>query len=171
VIAAGAPPGSDPEHHNIPATAAPTDPGALRAKLAFESKCLACHTIGGGDRLGPDLYGVTKRQDAGWIARWLKSPETMLKTDEAAKQLLAKYKVPMPNQGLNDAEIKDYVAYFKWADANLRPQGNVQPQPAAPGSALPPGRTFSAPEPVMPMAVPIAKPIPNPGGMGHGEHQ
>jgi nitrite reductase (NO-forming) len=145
VIAAGAPPGSDTEHHNIPATGAPTDPGALRAKLAFESKCLACHTIAGGDKLGPDLYGVTKRRDEAWITRWLKSPEQMLQNDAVAKQLLEKYKIPMPNQGLNDAEIKDYVAYFKWADANLQPQGTRQPQPAEAGSALPPGKTFSAP--------------------------
>ena len=26
-------------------------------KLAFESKCLACHSIGGGKKLGPDLAG------------------------------------------------------------------------------------------------------------------
>lgn len=144
VIAAGAPPGSDPEHHNIPATSAPTDPAALRAKLGFESKCLACHTIGGGDRMGPDLYGVTKRHDEGWIARWLKSPEQMLQSDQQAKALLDKYKVPMPNQGLNDAEIKEYIAYFKWADANLQPQGTRQPQPASPGSSLPPSQTYSA---------------------------
>ena len=58
IIAAGAAPGADPEHHNIPATSAPTDPAAQGGKLAFESKCLACHSIAGGDKLGPDLYGV-----------------------------------------------------------------------------------------------------------------
>src|SRR5262252_3181723 len=67
------------EHHNIPATAAPTDPHAVRGKLAFESKCLACHTIAGGDKLGPDLAGITKRRDQGWLTRWLKDPEAMLK--------------------------------------------------------------------------------------------
>lgn len=144
VIAAGAAPGSDPEHHNIPATAAPTDPAALRAKLGFENKCLACHTIGGGDRMGPDLFGVTKRQDEAWLTRWLKSPEQMLQSDPTAKALLAKYKVPMPNQGLSDSDIKDYIAYFKWSDANLQPQGKRQPQPAAEGTALPPSQTHSA---------------------------
>ena len=66
---------SEHEHHNIPATAAPTDPVAVKGKLDFESKCLACHSIGGGPKLGPDLYGVTKRRDDGWLKRWLKSPE------------------------------------------------------------------------------------------------
>ena len=143
IIAAGAAPGGDPEHHNIPATAAPTDPAALKAKLDFESKCLACHSIAGGDKLGPDLYGVTKRHDQAWLARWLKSPEQMLQTDAKAKALLDKWKVPMPNQGLSDEEVKQYLAYFKWADQNLQPKGASQPQPAAPGTSLPPGKTPS----------------------------
>jgi nitrite reductase (NO-forming) len=143
IIAAGGAPGGDHEHHNIPATAAPTDPGALKAKLDFESKCLACHSIGGGDKLGPDLYGVTKRHDQAWLARWLKSPEQMLQTDAKAKAMLEKWKIPMPNQGLSDEEVKQYLAYFKWADENLQPKGASQPQPAKPGTSLPPGKTPS----------------------------
>jgi nitrite reductase (NO-forming) len=148
VINAGGKPegGLDAEHHNIPATAAPTDPVAVRGKLAFESKCLACHTIAGGDKVGPDLYTVTRQRDDAWLTRWLKDPDAMLKSDAAAKQMLDKYKIPMPNQGLNDAEIREFIAYFKWADANVRPQGTMQPQQAAPGTALPPGRTLSAPQ-------------------------
>ncbi|MFO1396466.1 MAG: multicopper oxidase domain-containing protein [Burkholderiales bacterium] len=135
----------DHEHHNIPATAAPTDELAVRGKLAFESKCLACHTIAGGDKLGPDLYQVTKRRDDAWLTRWLKNPEQMLQSDAAAKQMLEKYKVPMPNQNLSDAEIREFIAYFKWADANVRPQGTTQPQPAAAGTARSPDQTLSAP--------------------------
>jgi len=137
----------DNEHHNIPATAAPVDAVAVRGKLAFESKCLACHTIAGGDKLGPDLYQVTKRRDDAWLTRWLKNPEQMLAADATAKQMLDKYKVPMPNQNLSDQEIREYTAYFRWADANVRPQGTTQPQPAAPGTALPPSQTLSAPGP------------------------
>jgi nitrite reductase (NO-forming) len=135
---------AESEHHNIPATAAPTDPAAVKGKLAFESKCLACHSIAGGDKLGPDLFGVTKRRDKAWLTKWLKSPEQMLQTDATAKELLGKYKVPMPNQSLSDEEIKQYVEYFKWADTNLRPQGKEQPQPAAPGTARSPSDTQSA---------------------------
>jgi nitrite reductase (NO-forming) len=141
IIAAGG--AGDPEHHNIPATSAPTDPAAMKAKLAFESKCLACHSIAGGDKLGPDLFGVTKRHDEAWLSRWLKSPEQMLQTDPVAKALLDKWKIPMPNQGLSDEEIKQYIAYFKWADQNLQPRGTAQPQPSAPGTSLAPGQTPS----------------------------
>jgi nitrite reductase (NO-forming) len=153
IAAGGSPEGTEPEHHNIPATAAPTDPNAQKGKLAFESKCLACHSIAGGDKLGPDLHGVTKRRDAGWLVRWLKSPEQMLETDATAKGLLDKYKIPMPNQGLNDSDIAEFVAYFRWADENLQPKGTAQPQPAAPGTALPPSQTKSGnPAPAKPAA-------------------
>jgi nitrite reductase (NO-forming) len=143
IAAGGSPEGTEPEHHNIPATAAPTDPDALKGKLAFESKCLACHSIAGGDKLGPDLYGVTKRHEASWLARWLKSPEEMLQSDATAKALLDKYKVPMPNQGLNDDDIKQFISYFRWVDENVQPKGETQPQGAAPGTARPPSGTPS----------------------------
>jgi nitrite reductase (NO-forming) len=143
IIAAGGS-AADPEHHNIPATAAPTDAGAVTGKLAFESKCLACHSIAGGDKLGPDLHGVTKHHDDAWLTRWLKSPEQMLQTDPMAKAMLDRYKVPMPNQGLSDEEIKQYLAYFKWADQNLPPKGTMPPLPSTPGTSLPPSETKSA---------------------------
>jgi len=149
IAAGGAPEGGagDSEHHNIPATAAPTDESAVRGKLSFESKCLACHSIAGGDKLGPDLHGVTKRRDAAWIAKWMKDPDGMLKSDPTAKELLAKYKLPMPNQNATEQEIRDYIGYFKWADANLQPKGTTQPQPAAAGTAKAPNETYSAPKP------------------------
>ena len=131
------------EHHNIPATSVPTDPQAVQGKLMFEGKCLACHSIGGGDKLGPDLYGVTKRQDVAWLTRWLRNPEEMLKGDADAKKLLEKYKVPMPNQNLGPEEIKQVIAYFQWADANVHVHGESQPQ-VAPDASRPPSETFSA---------------------------
>jgi len=132
------------EHHNIPATSTPTDPAAVQGKLNFESKCLACHSIGGGDKLGPDLYGVTKRRDAGWIARWLHDPEAMLKSDADAKKLLEKYRIPMPNQSMTDEGVKDMIAYFKWADENIHVHGTQQPQTAPPEVSKPPSQTLSA---------------------------
>ena len=76
-------------------------PDAVPGKLDFESKCLACHSIGQGQKLGPDLAGVTKRRNDAWLARWLKAPEKMLETDADAKAMLKEYNnIPMPNQSL-----------------------------------------------------------------------
>ena len=55
----------------------------------------------------------------------------MVKTDPVGREMLAKYKVPMPNQNVSDHEIREYLAYFKWADANIQPKGKTQPAPAA----------------------------------------
>ena len=109
----------DLEHHNMPATeAAPTDPDAVAGKLAFESKCLACHSVGQGRKLGPDVAGVTKRRSDAWLAKWLKAPEKMLETDADARAMLKEYNnIPMPNQSLSDAEIRQYMKYFHWIDA------------------------------------------------------
>lgn len=113
------PPEKDLEHHNIQATAAtPTDSAAVAGKLAFESKCLACHSIGQGHKSGPDLAGVTKRRSEDWLVRWLKAPEQMLKTDPEAQAMLKQFNnLPMPNQNLSDEEVRQYLAYFRWADA------------------------------------------------------
>ncbi len=121
------PPVKDLEHHNIPASATPTEPVAVAGKLDFESKCLACHTIGQGDKLGPDLAGVTKRRDQAWLARWLKEPEKMLESDPTAQAMLKQYNnIPMPNQSLTDVEIRQYLKYFQWIDS--QPAGTIETQ-------------------------------------------
>ena len=118
------PPRRELEHHNLSATATPTDPEAVQGKLAFESKCFACHSMGQGKKLGPDLAGVTRHRSAEWLSRWLKDPEGMLKSDADAKKLLQEYNnIPMPNQSLTDAEVRQYLKYFQWYDA--QPAGSV----------------------------------------------
>ena len=113
------------EHHNMAATATPQDPQAIAGKLAFESKCLACHSIGAGKKLGPDLAGVSKRRSETWITNWLKSPEKMLQSDPVAQALLKESNnLPMPNQNLTEAEIKQFSNYLQWVDA--QPSGTVQ---------------------------------------------
>lgn len=109
---------SELEHHNIAASATPSDSDAVQGKLKFESKCLACHSVGGGDKLGPDVAGVTKVRTDEWLTRWLKNPSEMLETDVDAQALLKQYNnIPMPNQNLSDEEVQQYIKYFHWIDA------------------------------------------------------
>jgi len=116
---------SELEHHNLAASPTPSEPEAIAGKHDFESKCFACHSMGQGRKLGPDLAGLTKRRTNDWISHWLKSPEDMLAKDSDAKALLKQYNnIPMPNQNLSDQEIKQYLKYFQWYDA--QPAGSVQ---------------------------------------------
>ena len=122
------------EHHNLPASATPTEPEAALGKLNFESKCVACHSVGQGRKLGPDIVGVTKRRTEDWLTRWLRSPEKMLESDPDAKAMLKEYNnLPMPNQNLSDAEIRQYIQYFRWADA--QPAGALSPAEPATDAA------------------------------------
>jgi nitrite reductase (NO-forming) len=118
VSTAAKPEEKDIEHHNMAASPTPTDADAVKGKLAFESKCLACHSIGQGRKLGPDLAGVTKRRKDEWLVSWLKSPEQMLQTDADAKALLKEANnIPMPNQNLSAEDINQFVKFFHWADS------------------------------------------------------
>ncbi len=81
--------------------------------LFKEKGCNACHTIGGGDLVGPDLAGVTERRTEEWLTRWLTAPDQMLTSDPDAQALLAKYNnVPMPNLGLKPDEVSALIAYL-----------------------------------------------------------
>jgi hypothetical protein len=78
--------GTEIEHHKLPASATPTELEAAQGKLNFESKCVACHSIGQGRRPGPDMVGVTKRRTEDWLTRWLRAPDRMLESDPDARR-------------------------------------------------------------------------------------
>lgn len=94
------------------------DPFA-QAKSTFDRMCTACHTIGKGPKLGPDLKGVHERRSAQWLAKWMKDPIGMTRSDPIGKELLAKWKgVQMPPQGLSDSEISGLLDYIADASKN-----------------------------------------------------
>ena len=84
----------------------------------FASKgCMACHTIGGGRLVGPDLAAVTQRRTDAFIIGMIMNPDSMLINDADAKQLLAEYYTPMTNQGISAEESQALLAYLKSKDA------------------------------------------------------
>jgi mono/diheme cytochrome c family protein len=44
----------------------------------FEQNCSACHTVGGGPSVGPDLKNVTQRASRRWLVEFIRNPETKL---------------------------------------------------------------------------------------------
>ncbi len=48
----------------------------------FKSSCMACHTIGGGRLVGPDLKGVTERHDRTWLEEFILNPQEKLNSDD-----------------------------------------------------------------------------------------
>lgn len=104
---------------------APEVPNFSRGHYLYRTRCAVCHTIGQGDRLGPDLYGVVDRRDRGWLISWLKAPDEMLANkDPIALGLFAKYQeLPMPNLQLSDDDVMELIDYL--ADESAKYAANV----------------------------------------------
>ncbi len=81
----------------------------------FQSRCSLCHTIGQGDRVGPDLLNVHQRRDRAWLARYVTAPERLYAAgDPIAKALFKKYPtVRMPNLNLNAEEVSLLLPYIE----------------------------------------------------------
>ncbi|MBX7233324.1 MAG: cytochrome c [Caldilineales bacterium] len=94
--------------------AAPPAQSGGEGEAIFTQKCTACHTIGGGKLVGPDLKDVTQRRDPAWLSQWILQPDKILAAgDPIATQLLAENNnVPMPNLGLTEAEVAALIAYL-----------------------------------------------------------
>jgi len=86
-----------------------------RGKYVFVRDCSACHTVGQGDKVGPDLLGVTNTRDHQWLVRMIRQPEQLLNSkDPLAAALLKKYNnMRMPNLSVNDDELNLLLQYFQ----------------------------------------------------------
>jgi protein SCO1 len=80
----------------------------------FIKLCVSCHTVGKGDRVGPDLNGVFLRRERPWIERYIAQPDQVRAAhDPIATELGTKYRsVRMPNLGLAPADVGDLMAYL-----------------------------------------------------------
>jgi mono/diheme cytochrome c family protein len=94
----------------------------------FKTVCFACHTIGGGRLVGPDLAGVQDRHSAEWLRSFIRSSQKMVDEGDAkAVALFDEYKIPMPDNALDDAAIDGVIAYIAQAAG-----GSGDAEPAAP---------------------------------------
>jgi len=72
----------------------------------FSEKCSSCHSIGKGDRVGPDLKDVHERRDAAWLSKMITTPSAQLSSDPDARGLLKKFNnVRMPDLGLTPDQV------------------------------------------------------------------
>jgi protein SCO1/2 len=98
----------------------------------YKKICAPCHTIGVGDRVGPDLRGVTARRDRTWLSSYIQSPNKMrAQKDPIALELAAKYPaVRMPSIGVSANDATDLITYIEAVNARLaETQGTSPHQP------------------------------------------
>ena len=108
-------------------------------KEIFQKSCAACHSIGGGRLVGPDLKGVNDRRPEDWLLKFTKSSQTLVKSgDKTAMALFEEFnKIPMPDQALSDEQIRKVLAHIKEAGGSpaAGKETAAPPAPAAKESA------------------------------------
>ena len=111
-------------------------------EASFKRICAACHTIGKGKLVGPDLANVHSRHSEDWLKKFIRSSQTVIKSgDKYADSLFKAFnQVPMPdNPDFTDENIKDILNYISVNS----PAGQSLPTSATPVSSDQPA-TISA---------------------------
>ncbi len=100
--------GPPPSYANVPSV-------QKDGRYLFTRHCAACHTVGHGDKIGPDLIGVADVRDPVWLARQIATPDEVLADkDPIATALFKKYKqVRMPNLRLDQDEVELIIDFLK----------------------------------------------------------
>ena len=102
------------------------DPAAF-----YRQNCAACHSIGGGPRVGPALKDVSARRDRAWLARFVENPRAVIDSgDVYARDLVAKsHGLVMPAvKGLDQSKTEALLDYI---DAQSKPGTDASGQKAA----------------------------------------
>jgi protein SCO1/2 len=92
-----------------------------KGQYLFATRCAACHTIGSGDKVGPDLLGVTNVRDRAWLGRVISEPDKLMdEKDPIMTALFKKYKeVPMPRLNLPEADVNTLIEFMKTQTASF----------------------------------------------------
>jgi protein SCO1 len=87
----------------------------------FRKICTPCHTVGVGNRIGPDLRDVTSLRSNEWLTGFIMSPGKMRRSgDPIALALDTEFPgVKMPEMGLSKNDANDLISYLKAATDRL----------------------------------------------------
>jgi nitrite reductase (NO-forming)/hydroxylamine reductase len=100
------------------------DPAA--GETHFRSACTYCHTIGRGDRVGPDLMGVGTAYSDTWLGAWVDYPAELVAAHAYDSAKLALYPYVMPDLGHTQLEVWDTVTFITEQE-QIGPFGDTVP--------------------------------------------
>jgi mono/diheme cytochrome c family protein len=85
---------------------------AATGEAVFNLKCAACHKL--TDRyVGPPLGQVLERRKPEYVMNMILNPAEMLEKHPTAKEMLAQFMTPMPNQNLTETEARAVLEYLR----------------------------------------------------------
>jgi mono/diheme cytochrome c family protein len=110
------------------------------AATTFEKSCYSCHSIGGGDKMGPDLKALSARRSREWVLRFVASPSAVKNSGDAAAVDLFKRYSPnvMPDQPLAPEQINaviDLIDEVSASGTQFIPAGAKLARAVRPGDA------------------------------------
>lgn len=103
-------------------------------KEIFTANCKACHSIGSGDVVGPDLEGIAERRDPEWIKNFILNSQKMVaEGDEQAVEVFNKYhKIAMPGHNFSGEELNSLLSYMEEAGQEAKTAAQEVPAKEAP---------------------------------------
>jgi hypothetical protein len=118
----------DPDHPEAAAILAEPAPGdPIDREMAEAGErwyrvrgCLACHPMEGQAAAGPTMGGITQRRDYDWFRGMTMNPDSMLRVDPVAQELLEIYRYPMPNQGVDELRTRAMWEFLRAYDREQR---------------------------------------------------
>ncbi len=99
----------------------------------FKMACAACHTIGGGRLVGPDLAGINERRDEQWLFEFVRSSQALIASGDAdAKAVFDEYNgLIMPDSMIPDDRIKPLLVYIEQQSAAASETASADEEAAA----------------------------------------
>jgi mono/diheme cytochrome c family protein len=81
----------------------------------YQKMCAACHTIGDGRRVGPDLENVQDRRSPEWLEKFVTASKSMISSGDAeAVAVFEEYnRMPMPEIPISSEQVQQIFAYVK----------------------------------------------------------
>ena len=103
---------------------------ADRGRALFQTTCVACHTIGGGRLVGPDLLRVTERRSEAWIISFVQNSARMIAAgDPVAVSLFEEFNsIVMPPSSHSADEIRAILAWIEQGGAGVPVQTDAPRQ-------------------------------------------
>ena len=111
-----------------------------QGETLFNQTCVACHTIGQGKLIGPDLANIHTRREEAWVIRFVQSSQSMISEGDAeAVALFEEYnQLLMPDHPFSDDDVKAILGYI----ARKSPAGTVPIEETTP-DVVPPADVTS----------------------------